>query len=165
MEEKYLVEINFKLISIVFTLILTIIGYFYWRLKRKFDIQQKKLDTLDERTWRYKKELYDKIYKIYAILIKSIKSEQPNSKEIETLVHDVQNVLCYYASDGVVMAWAKWRRNNCGNFKDLTEVFIEIRKDVGFPNTKVTSKTFANVFTNGDISPIFKKTNDPSPNP
>ena len=128
----------------------------FWKEHTKKQIQKeldenrsklKKLEILDERTWKAKKELYDNFVHLWN------NATTISQNELLKTVKKIQNDLPYYASDGVVQAYVDWRHNSKSEKSDksydvklFANIMMEIRKDMGFPQTEVTVDNFLEIY-------------------
>ena len=120
------------------------------QIQKELDIninKLKKIEILDERTWKAKKALYDNMMSLWGGMLSSDKM-----KELEKIMKEIQHELPYYSSDSVFKAYLDWRTHirsggeSVDGVKKLASIFIEIRKEMGYPHTEITHDDFLRIY-------------------
>ena len=117
-------------------LIATAFGYI---IKR----QHTKIREIQSLLYEKKYSLYTKIYSILFDLVKAQKSKRKLSEEaLGKRIIDIKKDLLIYAPDHIVLKFIKWHESNfqedhMKNAKTLFELYSLIRKDMGYPKSKI----------------------------
>jgi len=89
---------------------------------------------------------YYKFISIYFDLFKSVKKGQPpNTKKLTNEMIDIKKELTIYGSDEVITKFFFWEETSSNNENSLipiTDIIIEMRRDMGNPKTKITTEDF-----------------------
>lgn len=92
-----------------------------------------------------KYEVYIKLMSIFTDLMKNLKlKKEYNEKKMTVEMYDIQKELLIFACDDVLKAFYKWQKEsqNKKNLFYLAKLIIEVRKDMGFPKTKITTEDY-----------------------
>ena len=108
---------------------------------------EKEKRLLVERQLSDKKyDVYFKFISIYFDLFKSVKKGQPlNMNKLTDKMIDIKKELTIYGSDEVIRKFFHWEETSSNNENSLipiTDIIIEMRKDMGNPKTKITTSDF-----------------------
>ncbi len=115
------------------------LGWLYKHEKEKRLLVEKQLSDK-------KYDVYFKFISLYFDLMKKIKKGQPLNtiKLIDTLL-DIKKELTIYGSDEVIKKFFYWEETSSNKDTSLipiTDIIIEMRKDMGNPKTKITTSDF-----------------------
>lgn len=122
----------------VLLLILGGIGWLYRHEKeRRHQIEKQLSDK--------KYEVYIKLLTVFFDILKQVKKNQPtNASKLIDKMLDIKKELIIFGNDKVLFAFFKWEKDSQkkGNIKALAELIIEVRKDMGNPQTEITTQDF-----------------------
>lgn len=113
-----------------------------------------------ERRLQIEKQLSDRKYNVYIdlltvffnILKQVKKGQKTNAQKLIDKMMDIKKELIIFGNDNVLYAFFKWEKQSQAksNLKSLAELIVEIRKDMGNPNTKITTKDFLKSLVQSD---------------
>ncbi|MBU1010103.1 MAG: hypothetical protein KKD74_08220 [Bacteroidetes bacterium] len=113
-----------------------------------------------ERRLQIEKQLSDRKYNVYIdlltvffnILKQVKKGQKTNAQKLIDKMMDIKKELIIFGSDNVLYAFFKWEKQSQtkGNLKSLAELIVEVRKDMGNPKTKITTKDFLKSLVQSD---------------
>jgi len=143
-----------EIIIVILTLIGTGLGYIIKEQREK--LKQVRAQLSDK-----KYNLYYSVYSIFFDLIKGKNSK--NVKQIGQKIVDVKKDLMLYAPDNVVFKFLEWNRfisnndNDVRHAKIFLELFIDIRKDMGYKKTNLTKKEILGMImtTDEDVNQFY----------
>jgi predicted DNA-binding ribbon-helix-helix protein len=129
------------LASIAVPLLVLILGGIGWLYRHE-----------KERRLQIEKQLSDKKYDVYIklltvffdILKQVKKGQKTNATKLIDRMMDIKKELIIFGNDGVLFAFFRWEKQSQtkSNLKALAELIIEVRKDMGNPKTKISTKDF-----------------------
>ncbi|MCF6295803.1 MAG: hypothetical protein L3J25_08950 [Flavobacteriaceae bacterium] len=132
-----------KYLPIIIPIVLAIFAGLGWLYKH----EKEKRVQVEKQLSEKKYNVYYKFISIFFDIFKSIKKGKTyniNSNVIDKLI-DIKKDLIIYGSDEVIRKFFKWEEasnNSQGSLVPITDVIIEMRKDMGNRKTKITSKDF-----------------------
>lgn len=131
-----------KYLPTLIPVILAIIAGLSWLYKH-----EKEKRVLIERQLSDKKyDVYFKFISVYFDIFKSIKKGQNfDASKLTGKMIDIKKELTIYGSDEVIRKFFKWEQassNNENSLRPITDIIIEMRKDMGNPKTKITTDDF-----------------------
>ena len=119
--------------------------------------QRDKLKSIRSQLSDKKYNLYYSIYSIFFELVKDTKNSKLNKKNnITERIFEVKKDILIYAPDKVVFLFLKWNRfisnneNDVKHAKIFLELFVEIRKDMGYKKTKISEKDILGMIMTSD---------------
>lgn len=134
-------EMNIQLIQLVTPILILFLGGFGWLYKHE---KQKRVEV--------EKQLSDKKYNVYnnlttvffEILKQVKKGQKTNAEKLGDRMLDIKKDILIFGSDKVVRKYFYWEKNSSSNraLKSFAELIIEIRKDMGNPQTTITPTDF-----------------------
>ena len=131
-----------KYLPTIIPIILAIIAGLGWLYKHE---KEKRL--LIERQLSDKKyDVYFKFISVYFDIFKTIKKGQKfDASKLTGKMIDIKKELTIYGSDEVIRKFFKWEQassNEVNSLIPITDIIIEMRKDMGNPKTKITTNDF-----------------------
>lgn len=105
--------------------------------------QHTKIREIQALLYEKKYSLYTRIYSIFFDIIKAQKSKRKLSEDaLGKRIIDIKKDLLIYAPDHIVLKFIKWHESNfreehIKNSKTLFELYALIRKDMGYPKSKI----------------------------
>jgi len=131
-----------EFIKIFLPLILILLGGLGWLFKHE---REKRLQI--------EKQLSDKKYSVYKLFIDLYfdmfqtvqEGKSVDIKKITPKIIEIKRDLLIYGGDKVVKTFLNWQISTFTgkpSLKPFTEILIEMRKDMGYPKTTITSDLF-----------------------
>ena len=131
-------ELYTKIAVPILLLILGGIGWLYRHEKeRRLQIEKQLSDK--------KYDVYIKLLTVFFDILKQVKKGQKtNETKLIDRMMDIKKELLIFGNDGVLFAFFRWEKHSQtkSNLKALAELIIEVRKDMGNPKTKISTKDF-----------------------
>ncbi|HBF89384.1 MAG TPA: hypothetical protein DDX39_12150 [Bacteroidales bacterium] len=119
--------------------------------------QKEKIKSIKSQLSEKKYKLYYDIFSLFFDIIKSGKGmKKENDKILGTKIIDIKKDLLIYAPDLIVKKFIEWNRfvsNHEGDIKHaklFLELFLLIRKDMGFPKTLVNESDILKIIMTTD---------------
>ena len=123
-----------------------IIGYLYYRLKKKKD----ELKSVQEKLSEQKYKLYNELYSVFFDLIKA-KNKSKNKKakmniSLANKLVDIKKDMFIYAPDEILIKFLQWNKqineadNILENMMDFFDILVSIRKDMGNDKTIISNE-------------------------
>jgi hypothetical protein len=113
-----------------------------------FILQRKneQLKIIKEKISDKKYEAYNEVLSIFFDLFKNVKNfKNLNEKQLGNKIIDLKKFLVLYANDDILKKFFEWNKsaqteeNRLAQFEQYLELMILIRKDMGNPDTKITT--------------------------
>jgi hypothetical protein len=133
---------NEIVVTIIATGLSGIIAILLFLLQRK----NEQLKIIKEKISDKKYESYNEVLTIFFDIFKSIKKfKNLNEKTLGNKIIDIKRFLLLYANDDILKKFFEWNEtsqneeNKLAQFEKYLELIILIRKDMGNPDTKLTT--------------------------
>lgn len=133
-------ELYIKISQIAFPLLSVAVIITGWRAQRKSD----KLKIVETQLSQMKTEAYGGVYSFFFDLIRDVKTNRVNEKEAHKRLLKIKETILSYGSDEVVNSLSIWLRLSQSTLAPyekmhtLGRLLLSIRKDMGYPKTKLT---------------------------
>lgn len=125
-------------------IILTLLAGVGWLYKH----EKEKRVQIEKQLSEKKYQVYIKFINLYFQLYENVKNNKkmPNSEMSKTMI-EIKKELMMYGSDSVVkrfFIWQQFSKDNKTNVSliPITNIIIEMRKDMGMPKSKITTTDF-----------------------
>jgi hypothetical protein len=111
-----------------------------WRAQRKSD----KLKIVQAQLSQVRTEAYAGVYSFFFDLLRDVKTKRINDNEAKKRLMKIKETILSYGNDDVVQALSNWLRcanDNVSPYEQINmlgQLLLVIRKDMGYPNTRLT---------------------------
>ena len=119
-----------------------VVAFLLFLLQRK----NEQLKIVKEKISDKKHDAYNEVLTIFFDLFKSTKNfKNVNEKQLGSKIIDLKKFLLLYANDDILRKFFEWNKsaqtgeNKLAQFDTYLELMILIRKDMGNPDTKITT--------------------------
>lgn len=122
-------------------MLLLLLGGIGWLYKHE---KEKRLE-IEKKLSEKKYAVYSNLTDIFFEILKQInKNQKTQIDKVADKMIDIKKEILIYGSDKVIQKFFNWQRNTETNqsLKAFAELMIEIRKDMGNPNTRITPLDF-----------------------
>ena len=123
-------------------ILLALLGGVGWLYRH----ERERRAAIERQLSKDKYNTYIELINIFFDVFKGVKrDDQPNGEELMERMIDANKELVIYGSDDVVKTYFEWlstARNGTMDMELFGEVIIAIRRDMGNPDTSVTSHNF-----------------------
>lgn len=133
---------NENIVTIIAAGLSGIVAILLFLLQRK----NEQLKIVKEKISDKKYEAYNQVLSIFFDLFKSVKNlKNVNEKQLPNKIIDLKKFLLLYANDDILRKFFDWNKsaqteeNRLAQFDKYLELMILIRKDMGNPDTKITT--------------------------
>lgn len=133
---------NENIVTIIAAGLSGIVAILLFLLQRK----NEQLKIVKEKISDKKYEAYNQVLSIFFDLFKSVKNlKNVNEKQLSNKIIDLKKFLLLYANDDILRKFFDWNKsaqteeNRLAQFDKYLELMILIRKDMGNPDTKITT--------------------------
>lgn len=133
---------NDNIVTIIAAGLSGIVAILLFILQRK----NEQLKIIKEKISDKKYEAYNEVLSIFFDLFKNVKNfKNLNEKQLGNKIIDLKKFLVLYANDDILKKFFEWNKsaqteeNRLVQFEQYLELMILIRKDMGNPDTKITT--------------------------
>ena len=151
---------NDILVAIIATGLSGTIAILLFVLQRK----NEQLKIIKEKVSDKKYEAYNNVLTIFFDIFKNVKKlKNLNEKTLGNKIIDIKKFLLLYANDDILKKFFEWNKtsqnegNNLAQFEKYLELIILIRKDMGNPDTKITTDEILRSFADSEETYIQLK--------
>lgn len=130
------------LASVIAAILTGVVAVLLFVLQRK----NEQLQIIKEKISDKKYEAYNNVLSIFFDLFKNVKNlKNLNEKQLGNKIIDLKKFLVLYANDDILKKFFEWNKsaqtdeNRLAQFEQYLELMVLIRKDMGNPNTKITT--------------------------
>jgi hypothetical protein len=135
-------KMNDNIVTIIAAGLSGIVAILLFILQRK----NEQLKIIKEKISDKKYEAYNEVLSIFFDLFKNVKNfKNLNEKQLGNKIIDLKKFLVLYANDDILKKFFEWNKsaqteeNRLVQFEQYLELMILIRKDMGNPDTKITT--------------------------
>lgn len=151
---------NENIVTIIAAGLSGIVAILLFLLQRK----NEQLKIVKEKISDKKYEAYSQVLTIFFDLFKSVKNfKNVNDKQLVNKIIDLKKFLLLYANDDILRKFFEWSNsaqkdeNKLAQFGKYLELMILIRKDMGNPDTKITTNEVLRSLANSEETYIELK--------
>lgn len=112
-----------------------------WRIQRKTD----RIKIIESQLSVLKSQAYSQVYSFFFDLLRDLKDKSKfNEKQARNDLFEVKKTILNYGSDEVIYQLSRWLSSThealhpSETIKLIADLLVAMRKDMGYPNTKIT---------------------------
>lgn len=115
-------------------------------------LQHDKISSIKNQLSDKKYNVYNEIFSIFFDIMRAGKGYIPNNSNLPDRIIQIKKDLLIYGTDEINKKFIEWHIN-CGtpnqvpNFKNYLSLFLLIRKDMGYKNSKLTENDILDIIT------------------